>query len=122
MKQSDNSTYDPENSTPHTSGPLDFQKNTNTDLMLNTWLYQATSIIQANKELKEKIKISVHSALARAEESRADLIHLRAIISIDQDVKGKPLGFFLIEKIENTKENNTFLKFEIELYVYQEGE
>lgn len=92
---------------------------------MNLWLMQTLGPLNLQTDVLEKICKSTLATTIRAIPDETGTmchdLHLVVFVPIDFSRNGQNWGFFLVEKLEASGENNCDLCLEIELFLYREG-
>ena len=109
----------------HLYGELELPASANARSLLQTWLVETLHPLSLNASFLEKIftssRLSVDRTLQSPVGKQSKHIHILIFASVHQPLPGNTWGFFVIEKIENTSNENHIPAHAIEFYLYQEG-
>ena len=93
---------------------------------LYAWLTEVLYPLNLQAELLNKIIASAKDAVARAVQAEIMLkfehIHLTVFVPSEREEKEQAWGFFRLEKIEDTKENQIGGDHAVEFYLYGDGD
>jgi hypothetical protein len=107
-------------------GKLELPVGGYTDSESNTWLAQTLDPLNLNNDILSKICKSIQVATTRVLDAKPDMgldhFHFLVLIPANHSLNGQAWGFFLVENIQDTAPANRFSNFEIELYLYEEGQ
>jgi len=106
-------------------GELELPVGASAENALYAWLTEILHPLNLQAELLNKIIASAQDAVARAIQAEVTLkfehIHLTVFVPSAREEKEKAWGFFRLEKIEDTKEDQTDGDHAVEFYLYGDG-
>ena len=92
---------------------------------LSTWLTELLAPLNLHADFLNKILESAQAATTHGFQAEGGLkfehIHLIILVPQERELKGRNWGFFRVEKIEDTQEDNIAPDHSIEFYLYLEG-
>lgn len=109
-----------------TLGELELALNPDTDHTVNKWLAVMLSPLGLRADFVNKILRSAQDAMTRLmqvnDSSRFEHLHVLVFVPLENASKGlNPWGFFRIEKIDRTADNQN-PDHTVEFYLYLEGQ
>lgn len=107
-------------------GQLELPVASQSDDAIRIWLKETLNPLNLHADFLNKILKSAQDSAARTMQIESGMgfehIHLLVFVPSDRTSKGLTWGFFRIEKIENTKADESPPDHAIEFYLYVEGE
>lgn len=107
-------------------GELELSAGSDANVAIGTWLAKILSPLSLQTDFMDRVLKSAQDAAARSIQAETmaafEHIHLLVFAPRENGTKGKPWGFFRIEKIKGTMTENSDSSHAIEFYLYREGQ
>jgi len=107
-------------------GELELPVGASIEDALHAWLTEILQSLHFQPELINKIILSAQDAVERADHAETmdkfKHIHLVVFVPSEREEKEQAWGFFRLEKIEDSKDEQTGGDHAVEFYLYGEGD
>jgi hypothetical protein len=107
-------------------GRLNLSRDLDIEPTIHAWLLETLQLINLHMEFFKKLSLSVKSSAVNSlephhEKQALDHIHLLLFVRRKQETESRSWGFFHIEKLEGSTNENGPPDHSIEFYIYPDG-